>query len=158
MSHPEFLKQKFEKAGVQRAAALCWGSGIPRKTLFPFFSRAAAGGARGEEKWGTAPRPRQRAGYPLQSRLSSGLTSIERRFEKFGMTHVRSQALKRRGGRWTRFTAVHPWGCTLWVSRPWGGIGAHSSEHMVPMQTRRVDYQIFRHRDSSRERVGSMQM
>jgi hypothetical protein len=26
-----------------------------------------------------------------------------------------------------------------------------SSEHMVAMQTRRVDYQIFRHRDSSRE-------
>src|SRR6266704_4121579 len=93
MSHPEFLKQKFEKAGVQRAAALCWGSGYPRKTLFPFFSRAAAGGARGEEKWGTAPRPRQRAGCPLQSRLTRGLTSIERQFEKFGMTHVYGDSL-----------------------------------------------------------------
>lgn len=87
MSHPEFLRQKFKKVGVQRALPSDGVRGVPEKLFFPFFSRAAAGGARGEVKWGTAPHPRQRAGCPLQSRLVSGLTYVERRFEKFGMTH-----------------------------------------------------------------------
>src|SRR2546421_9660915 len=48
MSHPEFLKQKFEKAGVQRAEPSDGVRGAPEKFFFSFFSRAASGGARGE--------------------------------------------------------------------------------------------------------------
>jgi len=88
MSHPEFLKQKFEKRGCRERSVPAGVRGIPEKLFFPFFSRAACGGTRGGEKWGTAPHPRPRAGCPWQSRLASGLTYIERRFEKFGMTHV----------------------------------------------------------------------
>ena len=99
MSHPEFfwnLKCSYcpFKSGSAEGSRPLSGIGVrrdlanwTRNTFFPFFSRAAAGGARGEEKSGTAPRPRQRAASPLQSRLTSGLTSIERQFEKFGMTH-----------------------------------------------------------------------
>src|SRR5437588_10680545 len=86
MSHPEFLKQKFEKARVQGAqhpcrgaGCPCRGAGCPRKN--PFFVRSRRRRA-GREKRGTAPHPRQRAGCPLQSRLSRHLTYIERQFEK----------------------------------------------------------------------------
>jgi hypothetical protein len=37
MSHPEFLKQKFEKAGVQRAELSAGVRGVPEKLFFPFF-------------------------------------------------------------------------------------------------------------------------
>src|SRR5437016_5366994 len=84
MSHPKFLKQKFEKARVQGAQRPCRGTGCPRKN--PFFARRRRRRAK-REKRGTAPHPRQRAGCPLQSRLSRHLTYIERQFEKFGMTH-----------------------------------------------------------------------
>src|SRR2546423_7466471 len=83
-SHPEFLKQTFEKARVQEARRPCRGAGCPRK--IPFFARRLRRRA-GREKWGTAPHPRQRADCPLQSRLSRRLTRIERQFEKFGITH-----------------------------------------------------------------------
>src|SRR5260370_35381647 len=85
MSHPEFLKQKFGKARVQGAQRPCWGAGCPRKN--PFFARRLRRRA-GREKRGTAPHPRQRAGRPLQSRLSRHLTRVELLFEKFWMTHA----------------------------------------------------------------------
>src|SRR5258708_16817225 len=85
MSHPEFLKQKFGKGGVEGGQRRCWGAGCLRKNPFLERRRRRRGG---REKRGTAPHPRQRAGRPLQSRLSSHLTRIEPMFEKFGMTHV----------------------------------------------------------------------
>src|SRR2546423_13693726 len=85
MSHPEFLFQKFEKRGCRERSVPAGVAGCPRNNLF--FARRLRRRA-GREKRGTAPRPSQRAGCPLQSRLSSCLTRIERRFEKFEMTHT----------------------------------------------------------------------
>ena len=57
---------------------------------FSHFARRLRRRAKGE-KWGTAPHPSQRAGCPLQSRLASRLTNIERQFEKFGVTHEKKK-------------------------------------------------------------------
>src|SRR5258708_19760425 len=76
------------RKGKARWALLPWrGGGCPCKTLF--FARRRRRRAR-REKRGTAPHPRQRADCPLQSRLSSCLTRIERQFENFGMTHEKA--------------------------------------------------------------------
>ena len=67
MSHPELLKQKFSKTGVQRAepsagvrGTLSGGQcvGAPEKPFF-LFLLAAAGGERGKKEFGETPKPRQ---------------------------------------------------------------------------------------------------
>ncbi len=42
MSHPEFLKQKFKKAGVQGAAASWRGLGCPQNSFYFFYAPPAA--------------------------------------------------------------------------------------------------------------------
>jgi hypothetical protein len=86
MSHPEFLFQKFEKSEGAGSVASLPGCGVsPQNLLFAHRRRQRAK----VEKWGTAPHLSQRADCPLQSRLASRLPQIERRFEKFGVTHDR---------------------------------------------------------------------
>ena len=64
MSHPELLKQKFSKTGVQRAEPSAGVRGVPEKLLF-LLLRAAPSGARGErKKQGTPLQPRSRAASP----------------------------------------------------------------------------------------------
>src|SRR2546421_10783231 len=85
------FETKIRKSEDAGSAAPLPGCGVRRDLANltrknPFFARRSRRRA-GREKWGTAPHPRQRAGCPLQSRLSRHLMHIELHLEKFGMTH-----------------------------------------------------------------------
>ncbi len=65
MSHPELLKQKFGKTGVQRAEPSTGVRGVPEKPFF-LFLLAAAGGERGKKEFGDTPKtPAGRPLHPL---------------------------------------------------------------------------------------------
>ena len=89
MSHPERLKQKLAKAGVQGAAASWRGLGCPQILLLLLLH--AACGARGEEKvLGDTPNPGKWQlpfAIPLLRRMGKRRTPVR----NFGMTHKDSK-------------------------------------------------------------------
>jgi hypothetical protein len=57
MSHPECLKQAFEKRECRERSVPAGVQGFPEKLFFPLFFAAAGGGKREEEVAGTPADP-----------------------------------------------------------------------------------------------------
>src|SRR5947207_9720567 len=72
MSHPEFLKQNFEKAGVQRAQPSDGFGMPPKNSFFPFFLAPPEAAREGREV-GPSPTPQAKGWLPFAIPLVKGI-------------------------------------------------------------------------------------